>query len=201
MSMTYTYLVWSLLLVLVWGVVFIFTGNRRKMLKISLGTAPLGLTEPFFYPEYWSPPTLFALGENYGFDVESLFFSFAVGGLACSLYELGSRSTTEPMPANHKQHVGRHRFHALALVSPAFVFAFLELATGLNSIYTASLSLLFGAIATVICRVDLLGSAIFTGTTQLSVGSGFLGCQLRNYSLLPRWEHYGVTFTSIATGR
>ncbi|MCG2582497.1 MAG: lycopene cyclase domain-containing protein [Marinobacter sp.] len=160
MSMTYTYLVWSLLLVLVWGVVFIFTGNRRKMLKISLGTAPLGLTEPFFYPEYWSPPTLFALGENYGFDVESLFFSFAVGGLACSLYELGSRSTTQPMPGNHKQHVGRHRFHALALVSPAFVFAFLELATGLNSIYTASLSLLFGAIATVICRVDLLGSAI-----------------------------------------
>ena len=25
----------------------------------SIGTAPFGLTEPVFVPEYWSPPSLF----------------------------------------------------------------------------------------------------------------------------------------------
>ena len=53
-----------------------------------------------------------------------------------------------------------HRFHALALSSPVLVFAFLELTTSLNSIYTASKGLLAGAISTVICRVDLLDGAI-----------------------------------------
>lgn len=159
MSMTYTYLIWSLLLLLLWGVVYFFSHNRRKMLIMSLGTAPLGLTEPIFYPEYWNPPTLFALGENYGFDIESLLFSFAVGGLASSLYELGSQKKLRIMPGKHKLE-RRHRFHSLALSSPIFIFILLEIVTSLNSIYTASLALLVGAVSTVICRMDLLNSAI-----------------------------------------
>lgn len=154
-----TYLIWSLLLVLLWGVVFIFTRNKKKMLTMSFGTAPLGLTEPLFYPEYWSPPTLFALGENYGFDVESILFSFAVGGLASSLYELGSSTKAQPMTSDHK-FGRRHRFHLLALISPVLVFALLELTTSLNSIYTASMGLLFGAVSTVACRIDLLSGAV-----------------------------------------
>jgi hypothetical protein len=51
MPMLYTYLIWSVLLVLLWSVVFVFTRNKKKMLTMSLGTAPLGLTEPLFYPE------------------------------------------------------------------------------------------------------------------------------------------------------
>ena len=159
MPMLYTYMTWSTLLVVLWGVVFLFTRNKKKMLTMSLGTAPLGLTEPLFYPEYWSPPTLFGLGEAYGFDVESILFSFAVGGLASTLYELGSTAKTKSMPGERK--LGReHRFHAWALTSPVLVFVLLELTTSLNPIYTASMALLTGAVSTVVCRVDLLGSAI-----------------------------------------
>ncbi|WP_420389498.1 lycopene cyclase domain-containing protein [Marinobacter sp.] len=159
MPMIYTYMTWSALLVLLWGVVFVFARSKKKMFTMSLGTAPLGLTEPLFYPEYWSPPTLFGLGETYGFDVESILFSFSVGGLASSLYELGSPKKAKPMPGDH-QLGSVHRFHVLALSSPVFVFVLLELTTSLNSIYTASLGLLVGAVSTVFCRVDLLGSAI-----------------------------------------
>lgn len=108
MQMLYTYMTWSTLLVVLWGVVFLFTRNKKKMLTMSLGTAPLGLTEPLFYPEYWSPPTLFGLGEAYGFDVESILFSFAVGGLASTLYELGSTAKTKSMPeiANWVESIG-----------------------------------------------------------------------------------------------
>ena len=42
MPMLYTYLIWSVLLVLLWSVVFVFTRNKKKMLTMSLGTAPLG---------------------------------------------------------------------------------------------------------------------------------------------------------------
>lgn len=159
MPMLYTYLTWSVLLGLLWGVVFAITRNKKKMLTMSLGTAPLGLTEPLFYPEYWSPPTLFGLGETYGFDVESILFSFAVGGLASTLYELGSTTKAKSMPGDHKPG-RRHRFHTLALSSPVLVFALLELTTSLNSIYTASMGLLAGAISTVVCRIDLLDGAI-----------------------------------------
>lgn len=64
MNMQYTYLVWSLLLLLVWTVIFyLLKGGRTNILKMSLGTAPLGLSEPLFYPDYWFPPTVFKLGE------------------------------------------------------------------------------------------------------------------------------------------
>jgi hypothetical protein len=42
---------------------------------------PMGLTEPFFVPEYWTPPSLFNLTEKTGFDIESLIFSFAIDGI------------------------------------------------------------------------------------------------------------------------
>lgn len=48
------------------------------MLKMSVFTLPLGLSEPLFYSSYWFPPTLFDLGNKTGLDIESLIFSFAV---------------------------------------------------------------------------------------------------------------------------
>ena len=58
------------------------------MLKMSLITMPFGLTEPLFVPEYWMPPSLFHLAERTGFDIESLIFSFAIGGIGTVLYNL-----------------------------------------------------------------------------------------------------------------
>lgn len=50
------------------------------MLYVSFLTSLLGLTEPIFVPKYWNPPSLFNLAQNTGFDIESLLFSFGIGG-------------------------------------------------------------------------------------------------------------------------
>tara|TARA_R110001592_G_scaffold336019_1_gene621125 strand:+ start:27341 stop:28045 length:705 start_codon:yes stop_codon:yes gene_type:complete len=169
MNMQYTYLVWSLLLLLIWLVVFIAQKKtqRVRMMTMSIGTAPLGLSEPLFYPDYWFPPTLFRLGETTGFDIESLIFSFAVGGLASSLFGVSDKFELEPL-TEHGKSSKRHRYHKFLLSTPLWLFLILEGLTAWNAIYTASLSLLGGAIATVICRPDLLlqaikGALIFTG--------------------------------------
>ena len=71
--MPYAYLIWSLILLGIWGAIFAIRSRLRgKMLRMSLITAPLGLSEPLFVPDYWLPPTLFDLAERTGFDLESL---------------------------------------------------------------------------------------------------------------------------------
>lgn len=59
------------------------------MWTVSLATAPFGLTEPLFVPEYWNPPTLFDLAQRTGFDLESLIFCFGIGGVSSVLYSAG----------------------------------------------------------------------------------------------------------------
>ncbi|MEQ9002560.1 MAG: hypothetical protein RIE74_03260, partial [Pseudomonadales bacterium] len=82
--MSYAYALWSAILLVLWALVFAALrspASRREMLVTSTLTALLGLTEPLFVPEYWNPPTLFDLAQRSGFDIESLVFAFAVGGL------------------------------------------------------------------------------------------------------------------------
>ena len=54
---------------------------RLPMLWASVLTAPFGLTELAFVPKYWNPPSLFDLAHRTGFDIESLIFCFAIGGI------------------------------------------------------------------------------------------------------------------------
>ncbi len=167
MEMKYTYLVWTLILTGIWGVVFLSRkGVRKKMLRMSLGTAPLGLSEPIFYPEYWHPPTLFNLGEITGFDIESLIFSFSAGGLASCFFGIAPSRELKAVDTCEK-HQKRHRFHKLFLSSPAWIFVLLQETTAWNPIYSASYALLLGALLTVYCRPDLWmqatkGAIIFT---------------------------------------
>tara|TARA_R110002167_G_scaffold790_15_gene3469 strand:+ start:3297 stop:3521 length:225 start_codon:yes stop_codon:yes gene_type:complete len=68
--MQYAYLVWSLILLGIWGTIFAMRPRlRSKILRMSLITAPLGLSEPLFVPDYWLPPTLFDLAERTRFDL------------------------------------------------------------------------------------------------------------------------------------
>src|SRR3990172_9898366 len=84
----YEWLAFSLLLVGVWLVIYVARRSLRKeMLWVSLFTSFTGFAEPLFVQAYWSPPSLFDLARRTGFDVESLIFSFAVGGIAAVLYE------------------------------------------------------------------------------------------------------------------
>lgn len=166
--MQYVWLAWTLIGFAIWLLVYRWKRHLRKeMLWASCWTAPLGLTEPIFVPEYWNPPSLFNLSEKIGFDIESIIFSFVVGGLASILYETVFEVVHVPMSmAEHRQR--RHRFHRLALFSPVLFFIFFTLVTDWNPIYRSVSAVILGSIGVMFCRPDLvkkilMGSVFFTG--------------------------------------
>jgi len=144
----YAYLIMSGALLLVWLVLYAARMDlRRTMLRVSFATALLGLTEPLFVPKYWNPYTLLDLARRTGFDLESLLFCFAIGGMVFAAYEVFFRVTPSENMAGDR-HEGRHRHHLLAVVAPYIVFLILAIVTKLNPIYSSAIALVAGFLAT-----------------------------------------------------
>ena len=155
----YVWLLWSTAFLVPWAALFAwFPRHRRSMVWASLFTAPFGLTEPLFVPEYWNPPSLFELARTTGFDIESLVFSFAIGGVAAVLVNVLTGRLAEPLPTGERHHL-RHRLHPLALASPLLVFPMLWLLPW-NPIYPGIVAMAIGAAAAAACRPDLLGNTL-----------------------------------------
>ena len=163
----YAWLLWSSAFLLPWIALYLTNPlSRTVMWRTSLATAGLGLTEPIFVPEYWSPPSLFELAQRTGFDIESLIFSFAIGGVGAVLYNALTRTHLVPVPAEQRTEP-LHRFHTIALLVPYAAFVPLALLPW-NSIYPAIGSLVLGSAASLICRPrlakkTLTGGALFLG--------------------------------------
>ena len=86
MKYHYVWLAWSSGFLLPWLALYVTNPPFRHVhVAGRLVTAAFGLTEPIFLPEYWSPPSLFELAQRTGFDIESLLFSFAIGGIGAVL--------------------------------------------------------------------------------------------------------------------
>jgi hypothetical protein len=127
-------------------------------------TAGFGLTEPIFVPEYWNPPSLFELAQRTGFDIESLIFSFAIGGIGAVLYNALTKRPFSMVSAAERRR-SLHRFHPVALWAPYVLFVTLYFLAW-NPIYPAILCMAVGGIASAICRPDLkvkglVGAAVF----------------------------------------
>jgi len=163
----YIWLIWSSAFLVPWiGVYVAFPEHRRAMLWASLFTTPLGLTEPIFVPEYWSPPSLFDLALATGFDIESLIFCFGIGGIGSVLYNLLTRQIPHKVSAD-EQHKPLHRHHYKALAAPFIAFPILYWLPW-NPIYPGIVAMFVGAIANVLCRPDLkkktwIGGLLFLG--------------------------------------
>src|SRR3989344_9145460 len=169
MAIMNEWLVFSLILLGIWLIIFLLKKSiRKKMFLVSLFTMPFGLTEPLFVPEYWDPPSLFNLAANTGFDIESLIFSFAIGGLGVVLYELFFHVNHHKM-SKHKMHLGRHKWHLPALLSGPVAFIILYFVTSMNPIYSASIAMFIGGIAAVLCRPDLKKKTLIGGILFLGI--------------------------------
>lgn len=169
----YAWLIWAAAFLLPWMVLFIARPKlRRPMLWASALTTPLGLTEPLFVPAYWNPPSLFELARRTGFDIESLIFAFAIGGIAFVGYRALAHAPESGI--RRSAHVAaRHRWHSAALASPFVVFvALVPLPT--NPIHAAIGALLAGALATQLCRPDLWRSTVISGLLFLALYVVFL---------------------------
>lgn len=155
--MQHVWFIWSLIILALWTILYLSKkGYRKEMLKMSLITMPFGLAEPFFVPEYWFPPSLFDLAEKTGFDIESLLFSFAIGGLGTALYNLIFKRALAEMPLTERS-LQRHHVHKYILFVPVIVFVILALFTSLNHIYCGIIALFLGGLSTLYCRPDLKG--------------------------------------------
>ncbi len=169
--MHYSWLLWSLLLVVIWiffYVVLKTKEKRRQMLTVSLWTTLLGLTEPLFVPTYWTPSSLFDLAIRTGFDIESLIFSFAIGGIVIVLYNVIFRKTSIHM-STKAQHSNRHKYHIFALLSAPIVFVVLFFTSSLNPIYSVILALIIGGLSTLYCRPDLKKKMFISGLLFLGL--------------------------------
>lgn len=171
--MKYVWLVWSGAFLIPWALLyFVKPGFRRKMLRVSLWTSLLGLSEPIFVPEYWNPPSLFDLAQRTGFDIESMVFCFAIGGIGAVMYNALANKDIEEIPHDHR-HSGRHRWHRLAIVSPYLIFPVLYFLSW-NPIYPGIVALAIGGIANVLCRPDLLRNTLVGGVLFLLLYAIFM---------------------------
>lgn len=138
----------------------------------SVFTAPFGHTEPLFMPKYWYPPSLFDLAQRTGFDIESLLFTFAVGGVAPVIYPVATRRRLRSVPPQRRRRP-LHRYHYLALAAPFIAFPLLY-AFPWNPIYPGIVAMLTGASATVARRPDLKTKTWFGGLLFLGYYTVFL---------------------------
>ena len=169
----YVWLVWSSAFLVPWlGAYVAFPRHRKAMVWASLMTAPLGLTEPLFVPHYWNPPSLFDLARRSGFDIESVIFSFAIGGIGAVLYNLLTGRALLPVSAADR-HSPRHKMHYWALATPFLSFPLLYLFRW-NPIYPAIVAITLGAAATMLCRLDLVRKTWIGALLFLAYYSVFL---------------------------
>jgi hypothetical protein len=155
--MHYAWFIWSLLFLALWIVIYFSLKNKEiknAMLMVSLWTLLTGLTEPFFVPAYWYPPSLFDLAWRTGFDIESFIFAFAVAGTAFVAYNR-IFNVLENKVSIYEKHSFHHRYHFFALMFTPVVFLTLFFVTSLNPIYSAIIAMLGGGLATWYCRPDL----------------------------------------------
>lgn len=164
--MHYVWLTWSSAFLIPWALLyFVKPGFRRKMLRVSLATSLLGLSEPIFVPEYWNPPGLFDLAQRTGFDIESLIFCFAIGGIGAVMYNALANKDIVEIP-HAERYNARHRWHLLAIASPYLIFPALYFLPW-NPIYPGIVAMALGGIANVLCRPDLLRNTLVGGALFL----------------------------------
>ena len=174
MKYHYVWLIWSCAFLVPWVILYLLCSQpqRQAMWRGSIFMAPFGLTEPFFVPQYWNPPSLFELAQRTGFDIESIIFSFAIGGIGTVLYNSLMRRRLEPVDQEERHHV-RHRLHRWALATPFVLFPVLYFLPW-NPIHAGIAAMLLGAIAAVLCRPDLKTNTLVGGVLFLALYTVFL---------------------------
>ena len=174
MKYHYVWLIWSCAFLVPWLILYVLSDQqlRRGMWWGSVFMGLFGLTEPFFVPQYWNPPSLFELAQRTGFDIESLIFSFAIGGIGTVLYNRVLNRRWESVDSQARRQPG-HRLHRWALASPFVLFPVLYLLPW-NPIYAAIAAMVLGAIAAVLCRPDLKANTLVGGALFLAIYTIFL---------------------------
>ena len=173
MNHHFVWLVWSSAFLVPWIAVYYASPRLRNVMwRASAATAVFGLTEPIFVPAYWNPPSLFELARRTGFDIESMIFSFAIGGIGSVLYDTITRRHLVPVTLAERT-APLHRLHLAALLIPIVAFVPLFVLPW-NPIYAVLTCLLAGAMASIACRPTLLRKTVIGAVLFLALYAAFM---------------------------
>src|SRR6266498_1077950 len=161
MDIKYSYLGYSLIFLFVWILFYLLRPDlRRRMLVFSIVITPLGpLSEIWFLKDYWRRPTI----TGSPISIEDAIFSFAIGGIAYSIYKIFFNRRAEKSKDQPPQ---------VWLVFAFFIITILPLliltdGLGVNSIFSSALSFFLSAILTWVFRPDLFKPSILSGILVL----------------------------------
>lgn len=171
------YLRITLVLVILWLVLFWANKNQRRemlimgiILAIAAPIQELWYTQDYWHPDYIGPWPW----------VEDMLFGFSIIGVAATLYEL----------AFNPREVVKYRPHPLVFFS-VILIGFLGLglfSVFMNSIYAATLSFLIAWSIVILVRPDLLVSSMWAAVFLVLLT--FLGYQIVLYfypNLITSW--------------
>ncbi|HSU68856.1 MAG TPA: hypothetical protein VLJ39_18385 [Tepidisphaeraceae bacterium] len=126
----FVWLAWSGAFVIAWGCMYWACPRLRQALwRVSLCTAPFGLTEMLFVGRYWAPPVLVRFGGRAPLDVESFLFCFGIGGVAAVLYNVVTRTPLRLPPKSPVQGA-RQQWYVLAFLFPFLIYLPITLVSG-----------------------------------------------------------------------
>lgn len=156
----YTYLVGSLILLLVWGVLYYLRKDLRREMVVMGGIfAVLGvITDLFFFTkDWWRPDTI--TGTVVG--IESAIFGFAVAGSMAVIYEeiFKKRVVLRRRTDHH------HTKQAIFLGSLFFgIWILLFYGFGYSSFYSSLIATIVAVIIIYFLRPDLIPDSLATAT-------------------------------------
>ncbi len=134
--MVYVYLIGTGVYAIIWLIFFTVRKDlRTKMLLTSLFSAPLGISEFLFIPEYWVPQfqTIPLFKELF---LESILFCFFLGGVISVIYQVLSKEKLFEFGKVNP---------FLTLIAPALFLTYFLKISNLNPIYYVFFSMLLGS--------------------------------------------------------
>lgn len=168
----YEYLIGSLLVGLVWLILYSYNKRFRKEMMFGSLLYPLILIPLFlitkflsyfiditwrYVPDYFNPNSLLNLSRiTGGVAIEDFLFMFFVGGIAAVFYELVLKR--KDIKANERHHI-------LSILSFFVSYIIIAILSNFNPIYNLIISSFIGFIVIIVQRPDLLKHSLYGALT------------------------------------
>lgn len=155
----YTYLVGSLITVLIWIILFYYRKDLRKemwIMGIIFGIAGLIMEALFYTKDWWNPPTI--TGSLIG--IEDFLFGFGIAGVSAVIYEEVFRKRLVSRKKMKHPHTKQLSFLILlSIISFSFSFYILNY----NSFISGLVATLIPLFIIYIIRPDLILDSLVSG--------------------------------------
>lgn len=179
MSYEYAYLTLIFFLGLIWLALFLARNDTKShQTLMSLFTAPLGLTQYWFFQDYWQPtyflPSFYIGNSHVG--IEELIFAFFIGGIVAVLYEVFFHK---------KYHQGNKRGReaiAVGVIIIAFVFFLLLRNSGLGTIWASSIAAISASLFLIYLDQDLRIDCVVSAAVMVVI---IIGVYLAWFAFFP----------------